>query len=241
MIRASILWALVAVVAVERAQAHMILTGVKECTGANKIYYGPMPGQRPVQYNVSLDISTSGGYIKSYSSDIRVEYKFNSLAQDKDIIVVHADKSVKFKLVLAQYSPGFNIDIDSVCRISAKQLMVIKLKKKLCEWRDSFKLSFVGHVGTREDQQGLHKVNDDLIRANFDNSQARLIMPCFDDPDYKSNFNFKLTTSKKFKAESAVLKCKSRSWTLLSNTFRFHQSEWMSIDRFSFDLVRWDE
>lgn len=83
--------------------------------------------------------------------------------------------------------------IDSIRRDSAKQLLVIKLKEEF-NWEENIVVNFRAGIPLREDQKGLHRIGHNLIKANFGNSEARLIMPCFDDPEHKAAFDFKLMT-----------------------------------------------
>lgn len=83
---------------------------------------------------------------------------------------------------------------DSICRDSAEQLLVIKPREEF-SLNQNFIVNFRARFPLREDGKGFHKLRNGAIRANFGNSEARLILPCSDDPENNSAiFDIKLLT-----------------------------------------------
>lgn len=226
---------LLIVAALEAAQAY--IESYKECTESN--YAGPLASHEPVRYALSMDIMTKG-YIRNEMVDIDIKADYSANPQEpRDVIVVHADSSVGIGfIVVKRHSESSTIEdllpIDTICRDSAKQLLVIKLENKL-DTKQDLVVNFHGSLTAREDQRGLHRVKSNQLRANFGNHEARLIMPCFDDPKYKAVFKIDLQTRNKLQASSDILKVDTNKRTKLED-IPFAETEPLSFDSLSFDL-----
>lgn len=206
--RSLILIVLLVVAALGKAQEYILSD--KECT--ESIYDGPLSSHKPIKYDLRLEIKFKSHVGASLDVTLEADYSADP-EEPRDIIVVHADKSVEMlSLLIDRVSetktktkskslfeelPNGPV-IESTCRDSAKQLLIIKLKDKL-DIKAKLFLNFFGiRMQVRDDQKGLHRVAGGLLRANFANKEARLVIPCFDDPEYKSIFKVHLLVSKWF-------------------------------------------
>lgn len=189
---------MVATVAIGQSRAIRLPFG--ECK--ESIYDGPLASHTPLKYRPNLRFES--GHKVEVEIQVKADYKDSD--EPRNVIVLHADKSlqvysvgVKILVEKQAFIPAYvyydqpqSLPIESVCRDSAKQLLVIKLKTKLS---DSFFVTLNARAPFREDQKGLYKVgNGEMIKVNFGNSQARYIMPCFDEPKYKALFEIHMDT-----------------------------------------------
>lgn len=216
MIRAGILIVLVAAIAIGLSGAQ------EECK--ESINEGPHVGSRVSQYSVDTLIEPESSIV---SENVTIFMNtFHESADPSDIIVLNADKSIEVDDMVVKKIPrsrsvinarssrsglrpfkgrldSSGVAIESICRDSSRQLLVIKLGEKLeSHWK--IEVKFSAKVPLREDGKGLHKLEDGSIRANFAGSQAHLIMPCIDDSNTKpSHFVFELTTEYRLKSTCA--------------------------------------
>lgn len=191
------------------------------------------------------------------SVQIRVKADFTENPKEpRDVIVVHADKSVEIghASIRTHNRPNANplwvamderVPISTICRDSAKQLMVIKTEDRLFKTGDSFMVDFGARLEPRDDQKGFHQWDIGLFSADFGKRQARLIMPCFDNPKHKTDFSLKIRAGKesllfapKLKIEQPNLDKESEkiNWNAWTENEQSGLSEPVSLDDFSFDM-----
>lgn len=190
MIRARILIALVAAIAIGLSKAQ------EECK--QSIHDGPLANHHASLYSVDMFIEPGSSVVRQ-SGSISMDNHHES-GEPGDVIVLHADKSIQVEDIQVRTDlPGSESDIpiESICRDSAKQLLVIKLKRNL-DSHESIKVSFSVKISLRGDGKGLHKLENGVIRANFADSEARLIFPCIAEEflfHRPSNFQIELTNT----------------------------------------------
>lgn len=121
----------------------------------------------------------------------------------------------------------------------SEQLLVIKLGQKL-DWNERFVVVSKAVSSVRNDRKGLHRLENGLIEADFGNSEARLIMHCFDDPEHKSVFQISLRgASEKLEATpSNIFEIDHENCELnaLFGVTKFLETRPISFNELSFEL-----
>lgn len=164
---------------------------------------------------------------------VEADYSGDSL-KSRDVIVVHADRSVEMNFIWVEESDSPIVAIETICRDSAKQLAVIKLKDAL-DTKQNFVIGFGSGLSVRDDQKGLYRLGEGWIRANFGNKEARLIMPCFDDPKFKTVFGIDLSTEVELKVSSEILKVNSQIRRSPFDMSKYHRTSFAKTEPISLD------
>lgn len=236
-------WLLVVLAASGVAQADFVN---RECRPEESIYDGPLASHAPIKYDVSLMINRLGNWIQSETVEIAVRADWSEGPEDpRDVIVLHADRALDVNIVSVQAylrsAEDSVINIESACRDSKRQLIIVKLKEELKYLKYKIIANAYPPRSARSDGLGLQNDPETgLIEADFSDKQARLIMPCFDDPKYEAVFEMSFKSLWQFEVVSKTLKPKTSKQTtgMLMSEAKFYDTEPISFDRLSFSLKK---
>jgi aminopeptidase N len=119
---------------------------------------------------------------------------------------LHAHRlNIKSTNVYANNAPMTNIILGSNNYDNETQLLTISLSQELVTGRDYFvEVEYTGSMD--EDMQGFYRsyymengIKKWLGSTQLEQTHARRLLPCFDEPSFKANFHLKIDRPEKFK------------------------------------------
>lgn len=171
----------------------------------------------------------------------------NRRDESKNVIALHAgDTLVKifnatFDLNLPDSSHPINVT--SLCHDKNQKLLVITLAEDLPD-KSSGRVNvyFKGLIQKEGDQQtGLYKhtpteVDNSIIKADYANTGARLVIPCFDDPKYEAIQKVTVVTSREMVATSSFLELNQRHLVGDKILNQFNETAPTQLGQISFEI-----
>lgn len=218
---------LVASIAVTSARA----VSIPECPANLTRFTEPLAYTNPDLYTAHFYLVVHSKTGPHLAAGVTTMVRFNQ-KPDANVIVLNVDKSVDIYTAVA---PTLQTKI--VCRNSGSDALVIETWREIAA-NDLVEIAISSGAPVRLDNRGIYKTRNGVYKASFAQSEARLILPCFDGPAFKSVVATKLdidldydAVSKLPKIERVVVNEKDKIKTVI-----FDDTQKINLKDYAFEI-----
>lgn len=217
----------------------------RECYNLDDLHE-PLGRTIPLKYNLlmlfDIDNSVAQGTL---SLTMRLDDSKSQREEPKNYIALNMDKRVQVDSVDVFRETSekeiVSVTLKHICYDAREELLLIQTWKDM-EGDSKIHLSLTVRSPMRFGDEGLHRVYDDanvlLARASFANSQARRIIPCFDDPKHETTLEIGLVVPPNLDISSDSCDIKSKRLEFGRRIVEISEEQPVKLDKLSFDLKR---